>query len=356
MSINDSNYCCWTQKNISGFSSSQFSFPKENITPLYNIGNNPFCDVVNIRFISQSDESCIGTFLVHKFVLLQCKYFQIMFNTDWIISDSDSDSEKNLVEIQFLDKSWFSESSTTVFIKCLYNSDSKKILASQTLQTCIEIHRLLDFFEFEFLRSICSKEIILKLQNDNDYCLLSKYINEITTVDEILEKVVKNWFIWKSVSLLSSTNEPKIISETSFSTGFEISYTKATKPLPSFLTFVNNQQRRFSCFGIEWLFQISRTVHNCVTISLAIEGGETLSKYEIALKFGIYGKENSSSLFQTMWLISGQPKTTLCTIDKLSGNDAFYSSPESKFFVPVFLVVDIKRIVHPIDFTFRNQQ
>jgi len=320
---------------------------------------NPFSDTINLKFVAQTGENlnCIGDFQVHKFALLQCKYFQIMLNTKWDISDT----EKNIAEVEFLDNSWYSVSSAIIFIACLYNSNnSKTLIARQSLKTCIELHKLLDFFEFEFLRMICSNTIVSKLQNDDDYNLLCTYVYEITTHDKILETAVKHWSIWKNISKLSG---PEIISENSFSIGFEIAYSRnsmssssssSSSMLSSFLDLVNNQQRRFSCFGIDWIFQVSRHAQKTVTISLILEAS-TFSKYEVEFKFGIYGKEKCTSFFRTLWITSGQPKTILCTISKLNETGVFYSNSECKYFVPVFLAVEIKQAIHPIDFDFTGQ-
>jgi hypothetical protein len=122
------------------------------------------------------------------------------------------------------------------------------------------------------------------------------------------------------------------------------------------LDLANGGQKRFSCFETNWIFQISKHAQKSATISLRLEGA-TFLKYEIDFKFEIYGKEKCSSVSQTQWLISGQPKAILCTIPKLSeiGNSAFYSASQGKYFVPVFLLVEIKQIIRPMDFQFQRE-
>lgn len=307
--------------------------------------HNPFCDIVNVKFVTQNGANCIGEFSVHKFFLLQCEYFKIMLEGGWI---TDTAEEKT-AEIEFLDNSWYSVPSATVFIGCLYSSNPKKLIASQSLRTCIEVHKLLDFFGFEFLRTLCSKIIVSKIQEEEDYRLLLKYTNEISISDKILEKSIRNWSAWKKISHLSKLEYPNVISETTFSTGFELVY--VLNPKTHSLNLGKSVQKKFTCFEIEWLFEILSIPQKSTNVSLSIQG-EHLSKYEVRFKFDICGKMVFSSFYKTMWLISGDPKTNLCTIPKVDGSDAFHS--QSDFLVPVFLFVEVIQVVHPLDFTFHN--
>jgi len=314
---------------------------KSHITT--SLTEKKYCDIV-VYLRDSETKKLIGEYNLHRFFLCQSDYFQYILNDTW--------ENNNILDIEISNSSWINYFSALKFFTMFYNCDNELMIEKESLDNCISIHKLADFFLFDDLRKLAAKEIIKKIETLDDLYKISEYIKYHNN-DTDLEKCVYRWNLFNMTQNKNHDNIIKLNNTETIFIPFIIQLTKEKEIIP--------KQEKFFISNYNWFISISHDSDNVFPlISLCVTGDESC-KLLTNIKIFIVNKMESSSLQIQKILYVNLARSNLFHLENIFSENSFKCNDntyiETEFFLlPIFIFINVNNVIHPLNLSCQPDQ